>query len=187
MSSQVQIYEVHFFAIRNAEAPVDSCRFGEGGGIAAMAATSWVDGLIVPIVGGAGCLREVFARAGAGINGSSVAQFSPRFEVVGPALALHIGTVVPAAIWAFGPADAEPLEVFDHRACELCSRALRIEIFVAENQGAPVVERTLVGDPESAGVSDVEKTGRRGGETTAIRGGRCHSRILLQGIALFIS
>jgi len=52
---------------------------------------------------------------------------------------------------------------------EICSRALRIEIFIAENQSAMVLERTLVGDPKSARVSDVEKTGRRGGETTAIR------------------
>jgi len=130
------------------------------------------------IVEGAGGLREILSRAGARINESCVAQPPPRLEIKRWPFALRVGTEVAAAVRPFHPTKAEPLEVFDHRARKLGTRTLRIEVFVAQDQGSTALGGTLRGDPKGARMPDVQKPGGRRCEASAISGGRRHRRIL---------
>jgi len=57
------------------------------------------------------------------------------------------------------PGEAEPAEVFAHGGCELGTRALRIEIFIAKVQRALRGAGAPVGDEEGAGVAEVKKAG----------------------------
>ncbi len=82
--------------------------------------------------------------------------------------ALCIRAVRAAAVGAFSPAESQPVEVFDHGLGELGAGALGVEIFVAQDEGAVVVEGTLGCHRKGAGMADVEQTGGRRGETAAV-------------------
>jgi hypothetical protein len=73
-----------------------------------------------------------------------------------------------AAVGALGPAESQPVEVFDHGLDELRAGALGIEIFVAEDEGAVAVAGTLSGNREGVGVADVEQAGGGGSEAAAV-------------------
>ena len=82
---------------------------------------------------------------------------------------------------AFAPLDPEPGQIFIHGADELVAAALGIKVFIAENQGAMVLLRSLGGDPEGAGMSEMKKPGGRRRQTASILdlgAARVHSRIL---------
>ena len=58
------------------------------------------------------------------------------------------------------PANAEPVEVFDHGMEELEPGALGVEIFVAQDERAQMRASSLIGDPERAGVAHVKQASR---------------------------
>lgn len=64
--------------------------------------------------------------------------------------------------------DAEPLQIFDHRVDELGAAALGIEVFVAQHESSGVLGSTLRRDPESTSVAEVQKSGGRRSDTSAI-------------------
>jgi hypothetical protein len=82
--------------------------------------------------------------------------------------ALRIGTKGTTAVWTFRPGDSEPAQVLDHGLHKLGPAALRIQVFVAENQRSAVLRASLRCNPERARVSEVEKTCGRWGEASAI-------------------
>ena len=97
-----------------------------------------------------------------------VAQVAPGREIVRAALALCVGTVGAAAVGAFGPAESQPAEVFDHGLGELGEGALGVEIFVAEDEGAVMVAGALGCYREGTGVACVEQARGGGGEAAAV-------------------
>lgn len=62
------------------------------------------------------------------------------------------------------------MQVFHHGMSEFRAGALRIEIFVAEDERPAVLESALGGGPERARVSNVEQTRGRGRKTAAVFG-----------------
>jgi hypothetical protein len=97
-------------------------------------------------VGGEG---EVTARAGAGIGEAGGEELVEGGEVEGEAFGLaKLGV----------PGEAKPEEVFAHGGGELGTRALGIDVFVAQVEGAVSGAGALMSDEESACVPQVEKT-----------------------------
>src|ERR1035441_8072797 len=112
--SQIQIGKCDCFAVRNAKPPVHTRGLGETSCVAAAAATSGINRLVVLIVWSACCLSQIFTRAGTRINKPLISQSLPGFQIVSAPLALRIRTMLSAAIRPFVPPDSEPLQVFDH-------------------------------------------------------------------------
>ena len=82
--------------------------------------------------------------------------------------ALRVRTKGATAVWTFRPGDSQPVQIFDHGLHKLGSAALRIQVFVAENQRSALLTASLRCNPERARVSEVEKTSGRWGEASAI-------------------
>jgi len=112
---------------------------------------------------------EVFARAGAGINDAGDAKLREGVEVKRAAFALGIGAEGAAAVGAFLPVKAEPMEVFEHRGNEFGPGTGGVEVFVTENEGSAIGGGALLGDPKGAGMAEVQQAGGRGCEAPAVR------------------
>ena len=84
-------------------------------------------------------------------------------------LALAIGGERSPTVRPLIPADTQPAKIFHHGASELRTGALRIEIFVAQNQIAAVLPGPLGCSPKCAGVSQMEESGRGRREASPIR------------------
>ena len=82
--------------------------------------------------------------------------------------ALRVRSKGATAVWTFGPRYSKPMQVFDHGLHKLGPAALRIEVFVAENQRSALLGASLSCNPERARVSEVEKARGRWGEASAI-------------------
>jgi hypothetical protein len=83
--------------------------------------------------------------------------------------ALNVGTERAAAVGTFGPFDAEPVQIFDHALHELRAAALRIQVFVAENQLTMMLAGALRGGPERERVTEVEQTSGRWSKTATVK------------------
>ncbi len=148
--AEMQIAEGDGAALRHAEAPVVAARIVGGGSDATIAASAWIVRFVIGGSGRVRCLmrglrglRQIFARARAGVNSAGIAQLLPRLQINIAALALGIRRVRAADIRAFPPLDAEPAQVFEVRVYEFAARALRVEIFVAQEERAAGVARAL--------------------------------------------
>ncbi len=117
---------------------------------------------------GPGGLLEVFAAAGAGVDVASGDEGAPGFEVERTALALVVGSVGASYVWAFGPLEAEPAEVFEHGMDVLGLAAVGVEVFIAEDERALVRLGSLGGDGEGAGVAGVEVACGGGGDAASV-------------------
>ena len=80
-------------------------------------------------------------RTGAGINHSLLAQLLPGRQIMFATSALSVRGVGAAAVRAFGPLNAKPMQVFQHRLHEFRSTTLRIQVFVAKNELAVALDR----------------------------------------------
>src|SRR5581483_3331700 len=127
------------------------------------------------IVGSTGRLSKILSRTRAGIDAAGIAQSPPRFQVEAAPVALRVRVIRSAAIRTLAPVNAEPLEIFKHGGDKLRSAALRIEVFVAENQHAIMGFCALSSDPKGAGMTNVEKSGWRWRKTAAISRDLSHS------------
>ena len=107
-----------------------------------------------------GGLREVATGAGAGVGETGGEELVECGEIEGEAVALaKLGV----------PGEAEPEEVFAHGGGEFGARALGVEVFVAEIEGAVRGASALVGHPEGASVAEMEKAGGLGSEAADVR------------------
>jgi hypothetical protein len=73
-----------------------------------------------------------------------------------------------ADVWAFIPAQTEPVHVLVHCCDELGSHTFAIEIVIPQYQGAPGSPSALLRDPESPRVPSMEIAGWGRGQSTAI-------------------
>ena len=166
---KVLIVEANGLAVGHTETPVHACRFAVVRGFSdPVAASAGIHRLVVAFVGSRGGERQVFAGAGAGVDGSGVAQFAPGVEVELAALALAVGAEGAADVGAFVPADAQPAKVFEHGVGEVGLGALGVEVLVAKSEYSFAFECALVGRPEGRRVADVEQPGGGGGEAAAV-------------------
>jgi len=169
LRSEVQVVEANGLAVGDTESPVHAFRFCIVRGLAdSVAAAAGVKRLVVAFVGGRGRERQVLAGAGAGIDGPTVAQLAPCTKVNLAALALAVGPERSSQVWPFLPVDSQPPEIFEHRLGKPALGALGIEILVAQNQGAVVLEGALAGGPESGNVADVQQACGRRGKSAAV-------------------
>ena len=97
-------------------------------------------------------MSKVFAGAGARVDVALAKELAPGFEVARAALTLHVRSERTADVWSFIPIDSEPAEIFIHRSLELGTRAIRVEILVAEDQRAGGIASALIGNPEGPSV-----------------------------------
>ena len=114
------------------------------------------------------CQRKVLAGAGAGINASALYQRAPCFEVERTPLALFVRDEGTTNVRTFLPVDAEPMEVFQHSLSELGARALRVEVFVSEDEYAASIASTFEGDPERPSVTEVKQARGRGSDPATV-------------------
>jgi hypothetical protein len=113
-------------------------------------------------------LRDIFAGTRAGIDQAACSQLLPGIEIVRSAFALGVWAEWAATIRAFAPGDSQPAQVFDHGLHKLGTATLGIQVFVAEDELSALLSAALGCNPECAGVSEMEKTGGRWGEASAI-------------------
>jgi hypothetical protein len=118
-----------------------------------------VDGFFVGEVGGGQRVADIASRTGARVDGAGLEECPKDLPVQTETFALVIAGGGAPDIRALVPSQAEPLQIFKHRLHELRFAACAIEIFVAEDEGAPVLQGALLGNPERACVSEVKVTG----------------------------
>ena len=168
------VVEMDFFAVGDAEAPVDGNFFAEGRewGVGGRAEVGWVNGFVVGggrgggFVGGGQCVEDIAARAGAGENEAGGVEGGEGGAVAGQPGALGDD--------GFAPRETEPAEVCEHGGDEIETEAEGVEVVVAEDEVAAGGAGAFGGEPERAGVAEVEVAGGRRGETAEVprrRGG----------------
>lgn len=93
-----------------------------------------------------------------------------RSSIVETTLTLVVGGERPSYIWTLSPLQPQPAQIFQHRRDEIHSVTRGIEIFITQNKDATCGSRALLRDPEGAGVTKMQMTGRGGRESPAISG-----------------
>ena len=153
-------------------------------------ACAWVDRFVIIIriqafVRCAQSCGEVFAGAAAGIDISACQQPVKCVFVNGLSLTLEVGCVGSAAVRAFIPVHAEPMEIFERGVGVFGATAIWIEVFHAHDERAVCSACALPCNEESAGVADVKMAGGRRREPAAVSGcGLRRGRHVPQCIAL---
>ena len=107
-------------------------------------------------------MREVAAGAGAGVDEAGGEELLEGGAVSGQARGLREHGRLPG--------DAEPGEVFEHGGDEFGAGALRVEVFVAQQERAVVLARAVEGSPECCRMAEVEQAGGGGREASDVRG-----------------
>ena len=161
--------EKDFFAVGDAEAPVDGDFFAEGRerGVGGRAEVGRVNGFVVGggrgggFVGGGDRVEDIAARAGAGENATGGVEGGEGGAVAGQPGALRDD--------GFVPGEAEPAEVCEHGGDEIEAEAEGVEVVVAEEEVTAGGAGAFGGEPEGARVAEVEVAGGRGGQAAEIR------------------
>ena len=86
----------------------------------------------------------------------------------GGAVAVAAGTL---GDHRFLPGEAEPAQVLDHGRDEIEPEPDGVEVVAAQQQGPAGGLGAALGEPEGAGVSEVQVPGGRGGQAAAVAGG----------------
>jgi hypothetical protein len=163
LGAEVLVVEADDFAVGDAEAVVGVGLEGcfDGLVVEREAADVGVDTLVIGFVGGVVVVGgvhhggEVFAAAAAGVDLAGEEELVEGFAIEREALGLRDD--------GWGPGDAEPGYVFEHGGDEFGAGAVRVEVFVAEQESAVVIAGASEGLPEGGGVAQVQKTcGARG-------------------------
>ena len=161
--------EKDFFAVGDAEAPVDGDFFAEGRerGVGGRAELGRVNGFVVGGGRGGGFVRggnrieDIAARAGAGEDETGGVEGGEGGAVAGQPGALRDD--------GFAPREAEPAEVGEHGGDEIEAEAEGVEVVVAEEEVTAGGAGAFGGEPEGARVAEVEVAGGRGGKAAEIR------------------
>jgi len=153
LGAEVGVEEADGLAVGDAEAVVGggkNLRCGRCGAAAAV-----VDGFVVGVRVGVGVLvrgeggaGEVAAGAGAGVDVAGGEELLEGGAVGGQTLGLREHGRLPG--------DAEPGEVFKHGMDEFGTGALRVEVFVAEEECAVVLAGAGEGGEECGRVAEME-------------------------------
>ena len=88
------------------------------------------------------------------------------------ALRLPVGLVRPTDLRSLVPVQAQPAQVLEHRCHEIETEAEGIEVVVAQKEIATGGAGALGGEPEGAGVAEVEMARGGRGETAEVAGMR---------------
>src|SRR5882762_2428240 len=113
-------------------------------------------------------LLQLFARTGARVDRTLIAQLPPGFQIELAALTLRIWGERSTDIWTLLPIESQPAQVLIHCFHKFHTAALRVQVFIAKDKNA--VRRTcaLLRDPESPRVAEMKISGGRGRNTPAI-------------------
>ncbi len=175
---EMQVVKTNLLPIGNPKPPIHSGRLGP---LAKSKASRpgdesptrpRIQRFIIPLVRRPRRLSHILPRTSARINQLALAQLFPSFQIKSAPVALRIRTDRPATIGPLAPLDSQPPQVFEHRPDKLIPAALEIQIFATQDQGAAGNRRALRRDPESARVSEMEQSGRRGSKPPAVGMGR---------------
>lgn len=130
LRSEMTVNEFDYLSVRRAKTPVHARRRVEIGCVGARAASARINRLIVGLIGRAGCLRQIFARARARKDEAAIAKLAPYLQIVRTPLALGVWRIRSAAVRAFAPVNSESMQVFDHGFGKFRLAALWIQIFI---------------------------------------------------------
>ena len=166
--SEMLVVECNLFRIRHSKPPIHTGRFVEIVCICSLAARTWIERLIVCVIRRTGCSSQILSRTGTRINRALLTQLSPCCQIEFPALALFIGCIRASAIRTFLPRDSQPPHVFEHGQDEFRPAAIRIEVLVAENEGAAKLPRAVCGNEKGSCMPEVQISRRRGRKAPAI-------------------
>ena len=122
------------------------------------AAGAGVNRFLLAGVGRGQGLEDVLPGTPTGVNRSGIAKPGEGAAVTGESLALAIRCEGTAAVRTFLPVQTEPAQV-QHGGGELRTGAASIEILVPQDQHAAGGPGALAGDPEGAGVAQVQVPG----------------------------
>ena len=112
---------------------------------------------------------HILPRTRTWINPTRIAQLLPRRKIMPSPLALRIRTNRPAAVRPLNPRNPQPPKIVDHRVHELIPAALRIQIFIAQDQLPAVLGGTPRRNPKSPRVPHMQQPGGRRREPPAIK------------------
>lgn len=112
--------------------------------------------------------QDILPGASAGIDGAEVTKVIEMLSIEVDAGALIVRGEGPANVRAFVPREAEPFQILNEAVDKFRADAGAIEVFVAQNEVASGGTGAFLGDPESAGVAEMEVAGGGRSETTAI-------------------
>jgi len=97
-----------------------------------------INRLVLAGVRGLESAQDVLAGAGAGIDEAACEELVEGRVVRLAALALRVGAGLSATVRALLPLEAEPAQVLDHGGHKLRTAAGVVEVFIPQNQRAPV-------------------------------------------------
>ncbi len=107
-------------------------------------------------MGSASGFGQILARAGAREDVAAVAELPPGVEIETVAFALRVRSEGAADVRSLLPRDSQPVKIFDKSLHVLQLGALRIEVFVAQDERSVGLQSALVGSPEGGSVTKVE-------------------------------
>src|SRR5581483_10347164 len=166
---------------RDPESPMHSSRFGKIGSIFACATATGIERLIVGTVGRRNGLRNIFPRAGAGIDRIHVAQLAPGIQVKVSSLALRIRRGRASEVGSFGPSNSKPMQIFEHGLLIFGATPLPIQVLTAQDEASDRRTGSFEGYPECSGVPHMQVARGRGCESSAIGVVLGHSLIVPSG------
>src|SRR5208282_4855829 len=172
--AQIQIRELNYLALGDAETPVHARRLCELSRILALTTGSWIHRLIiiVGIIRSARRQRKILARTSAWIQKPARPQAPPSLQIVRPALTLRVRAVRAATVRPLAPTNSQPAQIFNHGASKFRPRASRIQILVPQNQSSPILGRPLRRDAEGPRVANMQQPRRRRRQASAITSAR---------------
>jgi hypothetical protein len=171
LRTEVAVHELDCLSIRHTEPPIRArgrlvqnlqTRFHGR----KRSTSSGIDSLIVVWL--LRCPSEILSGAVAGIDATGAKKPLPSFQIEASPPALRVRPEVPSYVRPFPPSNAEPGEILKDRFCELGAGTVRIEILVAQNQDPSGCFSSLKGDPKRSRMAEMQESGRRGCDSTAI-------------------
>ena len=178
LGAEPAVAEFHGLPVGHPEAPIDPDPLPERRerlpGVGTKACR--IDGLIVhaSLVGGARRLDHVPARPGAGVDQARGMEALEGGPVKRDPAALVVGCVRPAQIGTLVPGEPDPAQVLQHRRREVQAVARRVQVVVAQDEGAPGIAGPLLGDPERPGMAEMEVAGGGGRKAPPVWAGKFH-------------
>ena len=164
VGAHAAVHERNFF-VRHAETISRGFCFALFGNLGGrqVPAGAGVDHIAVRGVGGAGSV-QLGPGAKAGVDKALLLQLGIGLLIDGRALALVIGNVGPAGGAALVPHKAQPFQVFFQQVRKLAGTALRVEIFNAEDDPAPLAFGAEPGQQAASQVAQMEPPAGAGGK-----------------------
>ena len=123
---------------------------------------------------------HILPRTSTRIDHSRIPQLPPRLQIKSAPLTLRIRAHRPAIVRPLAPRDAQPSQIFHHGFDKLRPGALRIQVFVAEDQLPAPLRRPPCRHPKRARMSQMQKPSRRRRKSPAIKSGGVGRGVIFQ-------